>query len=217
VPAGQANQFNQNQFGQNQQGQQGQQGQRSDQEIAALVHGACRNEIEIAKLAQEKAQSQEVKQFAEKMVKEHSPGCEEMQKLAGSLASSHNHQGGEAAGRQGQGGETAGREGQGGRLDWVSIHQQVADQCLSSVKQDLSKKSSHDFDECFMGQQIAEHMAVVDKLKVLRNYASSDLRQKLEKELQTAEGHLQTAQQIEHKLKGESSERLSRRQGEGSK
>ena len=68
-----------------------------------------------------------------------------------------------------------------------------------------------------MGQQIGEHIAVIDKLKVLRNYASSDLRQKLDKELETAEGHLQTAQQIEKKLKGESSERLSRRQNEGAK
>jgi len=140
-----------------------------------------------------------------------------MQRLAGSLASSQHHQGGETAGRQGQGGESAGREGQGGRLDWLSIHQQIADQCLNSVKQELSKKSTQDFDECFMGQQIAEHMAVIDKLKVLRNYASSDLRQKLEKELQTAESHVQMAQQIEHKLKGESSDRLSRRKTEGSK
>jgi predicted outer membrane protein len=220
---GQANQFNQQgqgvgqggQFAQRQQDGQTGQASHSDQEIAALVHGACRNEIEIAKLGQEKAQSQEVKQFAEKMVRDHSPGCEEMQKLAGSLVSSQHHQGGEAAGRQGQG--QAQGQAQGGRLDWLSIHQQIADQCLNSIKQELSKKSSHDFDECFMGQQIAGHMAVVDKLKVLRNHASSDLRQKLEKELQTAEGHLQMAQQIEHKLKGESSERLSRRQNDGSK
>jgi hypothetical protein len=131
-----------------------------------------------------------------------------MQKLAGSLASSSQHH---------QGGQTAGHQGQGGRLDWLSIHQQIADQCLTTVKSELSKKSTQDFDECFMGQQIGEHIAVIDKLKVLRNYASNDLRQKLEKELQTAESHLQTALQIEHKLKGESSERLSRRQTEGSK
>ena len=68
-----------------------------------------------------------------------------------------------------------------------------------------------------MGQQIGAHIAVVDKLKVLRNYASSDFQQKLDKELQTAESHLQMAQQIEHKLKGESSERLSRRPNDSSK
>jgi putative membrane protein len=187
-------------------GQPGQAGS-SDQEIAALIHGACRNEIEIAKLGEQKAQSQDVKQFAEKMVRDHSPGCEEMQRLAGSLANS----------TQQRGGEAAGREGQGGRLDWLSIHQQIADQCLTTVKNELSKKSTQDFDECFMGQQIGAHIAVVDKLKVLRNYASNDLRQKLDKELQTAESHLQMAQQIEHKLKGESSERLSRRQSDSNK
>lgn len=168
-PVGPAGQFAQRP----QTGQPGQAGS-ADQEIAALLHGACRNEIEIAKLGQEKAQSQDVKQFAEKMVRDHSPGSEELQKLAGSLASSSQHH---------QGGETPARQGQGGRLDWLSIHQQIADQCLNTVKQELSKKSSHDFDECFMGQQIGAHIAVIDKLKVLRNYASSDLQQKLDKEL----------------------------------
>lgn len=210
---GQANQFNQpgqpvgpaGQFGQRPQpGQQGQ-ASNSDQEIAALVHGACRNEIEIAKLGEQKAQSQEVKDFAQKMVRDHSPGCEEMQKLAGHLASSQH------------GGEAASRQGQGGQLDWLSIHKQIADQCLTTVKTELSKKSSHDFDECFMGQQIGAHIAVVDKLKVLRNYASSDLQQKLDKELETAQHHLQMAQQIEHKLKGESSERLSRKPNDSNK
>jgi putative membrane protein len=200
-PVGPAGQFTQRP-------QAGQQGQaaNSDQEIAALLYGCCRNEIEIAKLGEQKAQSQEVKQFAEKMVKDHSPGCEEMQRLAGSLAST-----------QQRGGQAGGREGQAGRLDWLSIHQQIADQCLTTVKTELSKKSTPDFDECFMGQQIGEHIAVIDKLKVLRNYASNDLRQKLDKELQTAESHLQMAQQIEHKLKGESSERLSRRQTDSNK
>lgn len=201
-PVGPAGQFAQRP----QTGQQGQAG-NTDQEIAAVVHLACRNEIEIAKLGEQKAQSQEVKQFAEKMIRDHSPGCEEMQKLAGSLASSQHH----------QGGQTAAHQGQGGRLDWPSIHQQIADQCLTTVKNELSKKPTQDFDECFMGQQIGEHIAVIDKLKVLRNYASSDLQQKLDKELQTAESHLQTALQIEHKLKGESSERLSRRKTEGNK
>jgi hypothetical protein len=63
-----------------------------------------------------------------------------------------------------------------------------------------------------MGQQIAAHMKVVDELKVLRNYASQDLQQSLDKELQTAQHHLQMAKQIEKQLKGSPSERVSRRQ-----
>src|SRR5262245_26983358 len=43
----------------------------SDQQIAAVLCGCAHNEIEIAKFAQSKAQSPEVKQFAEQMVREH--------------------------------------------------------------------------------------------------------------------------------------------------
>jgi putative membrane protein len=200
---GQANQFNQNQFGQIQPGQQGRQDQaaHSDQEIAACISFECANEIAVAKLAEQKAQSDEVKKFAQQMVRDHSPGCQEMQQLAGQLLN------------QGQ----QNRGEQGGRLDWVSIHKQVADQCLATVKEELSNKSSQEFDHCFMGQQIGAHMKVVDSLKVLRNYASNDLRQKLDKELETAQHHLQMAKKIEEGLKGESSQRLSRRPGDSSK
>ncbi len=200
---GQINQLNQNQFGQNHQGQQGQHGQRSDQEIAACVCGEASNEIEIAKLGESKAQSDEVKQFAQQMVRDHSPGRDEMQRLAGQLA-------------QQRGGDASGRDAQGG-LDWVSIKKQIGEQCLASTKQELSKKPSHDFDRCFMGQQIVAHMKVIDELKVLRNYASSDLQQKLDKELQTAQHHLEMAKKIEEKLGDHSAERTSRKASDSNK
>jgi len=186
-----------------QQGQFTQQGQQrqgqgreslSDQEIANCVHGEASNEIEIAKLAQQKAQSEEVRQFAEQMVKEHTPGAQEMQRLAGNLASHTQPQ----------------RTSDGG-LDWIAVKNQIGQQCLNTVKQELSQKSGAEFDQCFMGQQIGAHLKVVDELKVLRNYPSQELQQKLDKELQTAQHHLQMAKQIEQKLKGSPSERVSRR------
>ncbi len=186
----------QGQFTQQRQGQGQGQGRESlsDQEIANCVHGEASNEIEIAKLAQQKAQSEEVRQFAEQMVKDHTPGMQEMQRLAGNLASHTQPK----------------RESDGG-LDWVAVKNQIGQQCLNSVKQELSQKSSAEFDQCFMGQQIAAHMKVVDELKVLRNYASQDLQQKLDKELQTAQQHLQHAKQIEKRLKESPSERVSRK------
>src|SRR5204863_3668937 len=110
-----------------------------------------------------------------------------------------------------QGGEQVGRASSGGQLDWISIKKEIGQQCLASIKQELSSKQGADFDKCFMGQQIGAHMKVVDELKVLRNYASQELAQKLDKELQMAQHHLQMAKQIEQKLTGSSSERVSRR------
>ena len=87
-----------------------------------------------------------------------------------------------------------------GGLDWVAVKKQIGQRCLQSTRQELSQKSAEEFDRCFMGQQIVAHMKVVDELKVLRNYASDQLRQSLDKELQTAEHHLQMAKQIEQGL-----------------
>jgi hypothetical protein len=138
------------------------------------------------------------------MVRDHTPGCQEMQRLAGNLATH-----GQGQQHQGQAGGRA--QAGGGQLDWVAIKHQIGEQCLASVKKELGSKQGAEFDKCFMGQQIAAHMKVIDELKVLRNHVSSDLQQKLDKELQTAEQHLQLAKQIEHKLKENPSERVSRR------
>jgi putative membrane protein len=177
-------------------GQPAQQGQTAsaDQQIAACVYGHCHNEIEIAKFAESKAKNDDVREFAQRMVREHTPGCEELKRIAGSLATS----------------ESTARSTPGGSVDWVSIHKQIGKQCLESVKKELSAKQSVEFDECFVGQQIGAHMHMVDALKVLRNQVSSDLQQKLDKELQLAQQHLQAAKQLGETLKN-SSERVTRR------
>lgn len=220
---GQQNQFQQGQQGQLQPGQQVQPGQQlqpgqrqqfagqqgnaqhsgsADQQIAAVVSGCAENEIEISKMAQSKAQSQEVKQFAEQMVRDHSPGYQEMRQLAGSMA------GGQGAGHAAN--PNAAGAAAGG-LDWVRVHHEVGRQCLASLKEELGSKEGKEFDHCYMGQQIAAHMKVVDELKVLRNYASQDLRQKLDHELETAKTHLEKAKQIEEGLAGRSADRVSRK------
>jgi len=194
VQPGQPGQFTQT--GRLQDGQSG----SSDQQIAAVVHGEANNEIEISKWAESKCTNDECREFTQRMVRDHTPGCEEMKRLAGNLATHGQGQSGRAA--------AGGHQGQ---LDWVAIKHQIGEQCLASLKKELGQKQGAEFDKCFMGHQIAAHMKVIDELKVLRNYASSDLQQKLDKEVQGAEQHLQLAKQIEHKLKENPSERVSRR------
>jgi putative membrane protein len=164
------------------------------------VYGACQHEIEIAKFAESKAQSDEVREFAQQMVREHTPGCQAMQQKAGQLAA-----------------DTPAQQQQGGGLNWISIHKEIGQQCLANLKQELSEKQGIEFDKCFMGEQIGEHMKVIASLKVLRNHASSELRQDLDKELQMAQTHLQHAKQIVKQLDEKPSERVSRRAADSSK
>jgi len=66
-------------------GQQAGQQHSADQEIAAKIYGGARNEVELARFAQERAQDDEVKDFAAMMIKEHQPQVQKMGKMAGGL------------------------------------------------------------------------------------------------------------------------------------
>ena len=163
-------------------------------QLAAVIYGACHNEVETAKFAQSRLQTPAAKQFAEKMIKDHTPDCEAYQRLAGNLA-----------------GEHGGQNRAGGQLDWVSIHKEIGQKCLESIKKELSQASSNEVDHCYMGEQLAAHMGMKDKLTVFKQHASPQLAQQIDKSLQVVDSHLKEAKQIMEQLKDHPSERVSRR------
>jgi predicted outer membrane protein len=215
---------------------------KADQEIAAVKLAKNRNEIELAKLAQQKATSPEVKQFAEKMVEEHTAAAEKLEKWAGALASAR---GGAddrpaapgrpgAAARPGEGADVDVRVAPGapgapgarpgadvtirggapggaaGSLNWVSVHQEIADQCLASAKKEFSQKEGEEFDKCFIGMAIGGHQHAVDADHVFMKHASPQFRTEIEEGLQMATNHLNQAKDIMQKLEGKSP-RVTRR------
>ena len=200
----------------------------ADQQIAALLFGCARNEVEISKLAEEKAASEEVRNFAAMMVKDHTPGMEKLQQLAGPLVSAHAPGTPGAAVKKEEVREEVRREPAAPRarvvveerttvetrpagFDWVSIHRQIADQCLASTKAEFQKKEGAEFDHCFMGEQIMAHAKTLDELKVLRNYAGPELRKDIDETTLMATRHLGEAKKIAESLQGKAGERVSRK------
>jgi len=203
----------------------------SDQQIAAVIHACARNEVEVSKLAQKQAKSDDVKEFAAMMVKDHSPQVDKMGRLAGNLVATQSGERIEsrkvpaegerredARKDEGRKDETR-REGREERreegreerttatgaqrpFNWVTIHHEIADQCLKSLKDEFSKKEGSEFDKCYMSQQVGAHMKTIDELKVFKNHASGQLQQEIEQGIETAEGHLKEAKQILEKLDG---------------
>jgi predicted outer membrane protein len=209
---------------------------QSDQEIAAVKLAMCRNEVELAKLASQKAQSDEVKQFAAKMVKEHTEGCAKLEKWAGSAgnaavgrnpratagefgnaatrpatpdaadraAQPPVRPGAAAPGTPAPGSPGGARPGAdvarqptaSHGLDWVSIHQEMAQQCLASAKQELEKKDGAEFDKCYIGMAIASHQHAVDADHVFMNHSSQAFQGEVEECLKTATSHLNEAKDI---------------------
>jgi predicted outer membrane protein len=208
----------------------------NDQQIAAFLSGMARNEVEISRYAQSRLKSDEAREFAEKMVHDHEPGLKKLQHAAGNLAA-REHSATDKEGREeGKEERTAPREGAkapapaaappaqpggtrvdirvGGAqagLDWNHVHMQLADQCLASAKEELGKKDSDEVDHCYMGQQIMAHMKAIDDFKVMRNYASAELRKDIDEAIEMAQDHLKEAKKIMEEQKDRGSERTSRK------
>jgi predicted outer membrane protein len=227
-----------------------------DQQVAACLWAGNRNEIELAKLAQQKAKHDSVKEFAAEMIKDHNQTADKLARVAGNLVNAGTARAGtgtdtrrevrrpvldEAQDRQkgreearedrrdarDEGDRPKGREearedrragreearedrrddraaAAGGRqqpFNWVTIHREIADECLQSSKQELNDKQANEFDKCYMGMQVAAHMKMVDELKVLKNHVSSQFSQDLEQSLEKTEHHLKEARKIMEEIK----------------
>lgn len=260
----------------------------ADQQIAACVYIGCRNHIAFAEFAQSKLTNPEARQFAEKMVSDHSPGCSKMRELAGNLVMGRAwdaeegavprrttpgtrddrpgaREGAPATPRRPDGAEREGGGGQdaqdpagrreerqerreerreavrdaagrgvevevqpgaqpgvavraggaaAGHLDWVMIHKEIADQCLSTLKKEFSELEGAEFDKAYMAHEVMIHLKTIDELTILKKHASPTLRTELDKSIQLAQTHLREAKQIMDQLKGgEGEPRLSRQPG----
>jgi predicted outer membrane protein len=183
-------------------------------------------EIEMANLAVQKASSDEVKQFAQKMIADHQKLNEQLMRFAGDQAprdesaqranpaangKTPQQAQNNPATRAGQAepqrrtaakvtaqGEIPGQNTAHARshAGMLGLKQEIADQCLASAHRELDSKSGKEFDECYIGMQIGAHMYVVDAMTVFQRHASPELKQAIAAGEQTAQGHLQMAKNI---------------------
>ena len=83
----------------------------------------------------------------------------------------------------------------------LSLHREIAQQCLADTKNMLNEKSEDEFDTCFVGLQIANHATMLTKLKVLQRHANnSELKDLLSKGADTTKEHMQHAEKLMDQL-----------------
>lgn len=90
-----------------------------------------------------------------------------------------------------------------GGLDWVAVHQEIADESLASCKKELSRYEGNEFDKAFLGHQIGGHMMAAANLKVLKRHASSQLGSEIDDALATTESHLKKIRDLMEEKKDE--------------
>lgn len=196
----------------------------SDQSLATCVAIANQEEVALAKFAEEKANSREVKDFAKMLVSDHQAFLKKLEKYAPEAARDNylteQHQtasndatkapGGVQVRVQPAGGanpaatttnpiqQTAGVEINAGApgIDFVQLHREIANECIRTSKDELSKKDGKKFDECFIGHQIAKHAEMKTKLTVFERHASGELKDLFASGRETTEKHMQKAESI---------------------
>jgi predicted outer membrane protein len=175
----------------------------ADTQLANCLIGANENEIALAKVAEQKAKSNDVKQFAQMMVKDHGDFINQLQRFAGERSTTGQMTTGRAQQRAAENATTVGMAAQpmgSQTLDFAALDKQIAQKCLDLVRKDMEEKSGTEFDKCYIGSQIGAHMHVLATLEVFRNQASPELGSVLDKGIETTKSHLDKAQQIAKSL-----------------
>ncbi|WP_254510351.1 DUF4142 domain-containing protein [Anatilimnocola floriformis] len=170
--------------------------QHGDQEIAHMIVGGNRNEIEIAKFAMDRLKSNDAKEIATTMIKDHTEALNKFSKFAGQQPAHVRNNGNprtdddraDAAPPAGSA-PTAARPGVG-TLNWSAIGQEICDQGLEDCKKELSRYEGADFDKAYLGSQLGAHHMMCTKLKVLKKHASSQLATEIDEAIETTETHI---------------------------
>jgi putative membrane protein len=147
--------------------------QNLDRVLAACLLTANKAEVELGKLATQRATDRDVKTFAQQMVKDHSKQVETLQEFIG-------------------GQEPNDRRSQ--------IDQQIAERCTENLKKELDSKSGKDFDACYIGAQIGGHLHMVAALAVLSDQTTGRLHDIVKDAQPTVDKHLDQAKALMDQL-----------------
>lgn len=168
-----------------------------DQEIAQCLAIGNQEEIALARLAQQKASSKEVKDFAEQLMQDHTKALDSLKQFgaqkvqlgaSGALEQANQQRPARAAQA---GGATGGRQ-----FDFVEVKERIAEQCLADSQKEWSEKKAEDAEMCYVGSQLVAHKQMIAAQKVLRDYASPQLQATIDQSLSATQAHLKHAEKL---------------------
>lgn len=83
----------------------------------------------------------------------------------------------------------------------AGIEQKINDRCNQALREELQQKSGAEFDECFLGAQIAGHMHMLAALEVIPQETQGELKQVADEARPAVQKHLEHAKQLMTQLK----------------
>ena len=184
------------------------QGMGADPFLAVCVLGGGKRQIEVCRFAQPKLKTEDVKAFCQAEIDEHEGLKADLAKLG--------YQPPAPATAPANGVQPAGGRGDTGAAVSVGKHTftpavstvvmidtEVVETCIANTKQALSKceaKGQTKFEKAFIGDQLHEHMGLLDKVTTFQRHASQEMQPALKKAEATIRQHIATCEQLMEKL-----------------
>ena len=201
--------------------------QGNDHLLASCVAIDNQEEIAIAEFAQEKSKNDDVKEFAKMLVSDHHEFLKKLHQYAPEatqdnfLRSERTEASNRVVPAQGSTRQQPGNQSQtrieqtsgqrGMQLDLMTLHKELAEQCLADAKAKLNDEDKDRFDKCFVGMQIAKHAAMKSKLEVFERHASGELKNVFAAGLKTTSSHLEHAEKLMQQLDDGSDDKRDRK------
>ncbi|MEX2310803.1 MAG: DUF4142 domain-containing protein [Pirellulales bacterium] len=85
----------------------------------------------------------------------------------------------------------------------AQIERQITERHAQTLREELQQKRGAEFDQAFVGSQIAEHMHMLAALEVIAQQGPERLQQIAQQAQPTVEQHLQHAKQLKQQLMGQ--------------
>ncbi len=175
--------------------------QSKEQAFAKCLSISNQEQVMLAKFAKDKSTSDDVKAFAATLEKAHQGCLDELKALASKTLS--NRPANENPSNSGNNNAST--------IDFLQMHQEMADQCLKDSKEMLSKKEGVEFDKCFVGMQLAKHAMAHSSLTVLQRHTSGELQNFVKEGLTMNAEHLKASTKLMEQLSEKADGRTSKK------
>jgi len=195
--------------------------------LAQHLANGNKAEIELGKLAAEKASSPEVKEFAQMMVKDHSAFLAKVEKFTDEKGQSvagadrktfdEPKEAKPAITKSDATNDQPKEQTVGFRGDKHAAMEKIGKRAgeieLQMTKELLSKFQGHEFDMAYVGQQIAGHTHMVATLKAMEEGTSGEFQAVVKEGVKSAEMHLNHAKELSAQLQKQGGAKTGARTG----
>jgi predicted outer membrane protein len=177
--------------------------QSKDAMIAGCMAVSNGEEIALAKLAASKTENDKVRDFAEKMIDDHSKMLAKLERFgghAGVAEGVERDRNDEVLTSTDRADRANTQQRSQSGFDFVNMKRQIAQECLASAQKCWEEKKGSEADMAYIGQQLVMHQQMLDAGKVMKQYASSDLQQVIENGMEKAKEHKEHCEKLIEEL-----------------